>query len=662
MNAQAVKNFMKPCKDYAGEDKTLKTLFNYITTTYKKEIAALYFDEDDEKIVYNYEEYGKRAKSLARKLSNCLKGIEKGSIVALKIKNCHYWPLLFWAILMNGHPVLLIDARLAHENTENLICQSGAKAILVNEPDPYSVLTLRLNQITGERENESFVPEWADQAIFCSSGTTGDIKMMIMDGENITNQVAGAYLMPEETVDIMHPGKLNILAMIPFHHIFGFVAVFLWYTFFGKTLVYPTSNATKDLLFAIQKAPCNNVYSVPLLWDGIATQVRRSMDLRGEKMVERFEKMVAYNCGEISKKEAGFAASGLFQKQVRKKVLGNKIRYCISGGGYLSKETSRVLNGLGYPLYNGYGMTEIGVTSVELSSDVKDRLKGSIGHSLYGMEYKLEKREGCAENEGELMVRSPTVHKEEIIGGVRKNVDLVDGFFATGDIATMDADGRVYIKGRLKDTIISSNGENVYPDEIEGYFRTLPHLANKAVLGVTDGNKEKILLVLELDNGASEDDLKEIEAKFKEINGTLPSEKQVGEVAIYGKSLPIANNMKVKRATLKKEYEASSPLFRPLSGVKTNEISFEGFDPEEVKEVSEKVRKIFADTLLLSPLKISDEAIWTTDLGGDSMSYVSMVDDLNTAFGITIPIELYGKIGNVRDFTYHVLLILHEKK
>lgn len=662
MNAQAVKNFLAPCKDYAGEDKTFKTLFNYITTTYHKEKAALYFDEDNKKVTYDYDEYASRAKDLAKRLSNCLKDIEDGATVALKIKNCHYWPLLFWAILMNGHPVLLIDARLASDNTENLISQSGAKAIVVNEPDPYSVKTLRLNEITGQRKNDSFSPKWADKAIFCSSGTTGDIKMMVMDGENMTNQIAESYLMGEEALYVMCPGKLNNLAMIPFHHIFGFVAVFLWYTFYGKTLVYPTSTATKDLLFAIQNAPCTNVYSVPMLWDGVATQVKRSMELRGEKWVKLFEKMVAYNCGEISRGAAGIAANGIFQSLVRKKVLGNHVRFCISGGGYLSKETSRIINGLGYPLYNGYGMTEIGVSSVELSSDVKDRLKGSIGHALYGVDYKIVRREGCAENEGELYVSSGVVHKEEIIGGVRKNTELIEGYFPTGDIAIKENDGRVYIKGRLKDTIISSNGENVYPDEIEGYFRPLPHLANKTIIGASDGHKEKIVLILEVDNGATEDDLKEIEKVFKEINDTLPSEKKVNEVAIYGKSLPIANNMKVRRATLKKEYEASSPLFRPLGGKPVNNISFEGFDEKEVKEVSEKVRKIFADTLLLSPLKISDDAIWTTDLGGDSMSYVSMIDDLNEAFGITFPIELYGKIGSVKDFTYHVLVLLKERK
>ena len=134
-------------------------------------------DEDGKIRSYNYKTYGEHAYYLARHLSSAFKDINPGASVGLKMRNTPNWPLLFWAILMTGHPVLLIDARLEHANTENLLKQAKAEAIVVNEFDPYSVLSLKLNEIRKSPEVDTFAPKWADEAMFCSSGTTGDIKI-----------------------------------------------------------------------------------------------------------------------------------------------------------------------------------------------------------------------------------------------------------------------------------------------------------------------------------------------------------------------------------------------------------------------------------------------------------------------------------------------------
>ena len=98
-------------------------------------------------------------------------------------------------------------------------------------------------------------------------------------------------------------------------------------------------------------------------------------------------------------------------------------------------------------------MTEIGITSVELSPVVETRLKGSIGIPLHGINYKI-KPKGKDKKVGELFVASPITHIREIIGGVEKGVELdEEGYFATGDIAEVDATNRYYLKGRIKDII-----------------------------------------------------------------------------------------------------------------------------------------------------------------------------------------------------------------
>jgi len=657
-----VQRFVDQAKALLATSRTLRDIYEVSTSTHANEKACIYFDEDGKKQSYSYADYKSRCYYLARHLSSALAGVPAGAIVALKLRNCPSWPLLFWAILMGGHPVLLIDAKLAHENTENLLRQSQAKAILVNEEESYSVLSLRVNDVKNAEDNPSFAAHWANQVIFCSSGTTGEAKMMVTDGEALCCQIAGALNMPQETLDILHAGKTNILTMIPLHHIFGFTAVFLWYTFYGKALVYPTTMSTSDLFAAIKKAPVTHLYSVPMFWDAVAQKVQRSAALKGDKTIQLLDNLVAYNDHQISRQEAGIAAWGFVKRKFQKKVFGTQIEFCISGGGYLSQKTLNLINGIGYPLYNGYGMTETGVTSVELSARVEDRLKGSIGHPLYGMSYKIVPSQGASEGQGELWVKSPTVHKEEIIGGIRKATVLSeDGYYPTGDIAAVDATGEYYIKGRSKDTIISSNGENVYPDEIEFYFKDVPHVNNAVVVGEKNGEKEDVVLILELENTVQTSDFPTIKKAIDDINASLPNEKRVSKTLIYKKSMPIANNMKVKRYVLREALKNGKDDFTSFEE-KREGVSLEGFDPAEVKDVLAKVRSIFSKTLLLPEFKIGDTAIWTTDLGGDSMSYVAMVNDLNTAFQVDIPTEKYGKLTCVKDFAGEILSLRHQPK
>lgn len=637
-------------------DLSLRGIFDWATRKGNlSKLASIHFDEDGKPVKTRYRQYRKDAIFCGQKLSGAFKGLDEGAVVALKFKNSKNWPLLFWGILMSGHPILLLPAKLPSENVNNLLRQGKAQAIVTNDVEKYVVPSFRLNDIM-KAESQPLTGKWADQALFCSSGTTGEAKIMVMDGRGLSGQIKGAYDMPKSVLTIIHEGKIRNLGMIPLHHIFGFVAVFLWYTFFAKTIVYPDSMGTRDLLYAIRKGKCTNVYSVPLLWDGIRESFQRALTLKGEKAISLAEKSIAFKNGEITKKEAGFASFPLVNRLLRKKVLGTKVVCSISGGGYLSHETSRIVNGLGYELHNGYGMTEVGVTSVDLSSDVNERLKCSIGRALYGMEYKLKNQ---GENgDGELWIKTPALHVKEIIGGVERETETdEDGFFPSGDIASIGEDKLVYIKGRLKDVIISSNGENVYPDEIEFYFKGLPHVRNLVAFGAKKGFEERIILALELDDSLDERGLEALLRTLKDINGQLESEKRVHHFRLYSAPMPLTSSMKVKRGTLKKEYESQSPLFKRLSGETPQGPSLDGFPAEIVRDYLSRVRKVFAKNLLLPEFKIGDDDVWTTNLGGDSMSYVTMVSDLDEEFKTRIPEALYGKIGTVKGFAHELLLL-----
>ena len=657
-----VQRFLYTNQKLLSTSQTISDIYNATMERDPRATAFIYFDENGKKRKISYAQWKNDVFTTASKLSTAFSGIPAGTVVGIKLKNSRFWPVFFYAILMSGHSPLLLNASLPVANTNNLLAQAKAKALICNEDGEFSVPSFRVNDILSMEANYRFTPDWADHIIFCSSGTTGDAKLAVYRGKNLVHQILASTDMWKENDDIMYPGRnnLRIFAMLPFHHVFGLLANFFWYTFYGKTLVFPSSAATKDLLGACQKGKVTHVYSVPLFWDSVAQAVMRSASSQGPKKAQLIDKMIAYNTHKINKEEAGLGGKKLIQKIAQKKVLGSHIRFCISGGGYLSPKTATIINGIGYPLYNGYGMTEVGITSVELSTDVERRLQCSIGHPFYGVEYKIvpigDKASSDEVETGELYIRSGIVHEKEFRGGALVRMNYEDGWFRTEDIAGRDEQGGYYIKGRTKDTIILANGENVYPDEIEDYFKGVAHVHNCVVLGVEPkGEKEELIaLVIEVDNEMKAEDIPHLKSDVKAINDTLPAEKKVKKIYIDRKPLPISNAMKVKRVEVRKGLETGSNDFLDFDGQR-KELSFEGYDPKKVASVLSVVTKVFSEVLLLPEFKIEPSADWGADLSGDSMSYIEMVQSIEAKFGLKIPDDQLGVLMTANDFTKMIL-------
>ena len=662
-NLEKASEFLQSAAQLLQTSKRMEDIFYFTMKKNERKIAVEYVNSKGKIKHYKYNKMRSHSYELASALSQYLIQQPKNRPVILKCANSPHWCEIFWAILMCGYKPLLIDARTSKEGTIHVAEMSKALAVVTDDLYQYPFTKISMNDLLEVKHRYSFTPTWENEVIFSSSGTTGDVKLMVFNGENLCNQICCSLEMGKETADIMYPdkmGKVKNLAMIPFHHIFGFVAVFLWYTFYGKTLVFPSSNAPSDIQYICQKTGVTHVYSVPLFWDSLALTISRKAALEGPQRQELLDKMIGYNTGKIDKTEAGIAASKAARDIVQKKLLGNKVRFCISGGGFLSRETLTQINGLGYNLYDGYGMTEIGVTSVELSPEVEVRLKGRIGKPLHGVEYKID---GKGQS-GELLVKSPTIHVREIINGVEQPATLTeDGFFRTGDIAEKDATGGWYLKGRIKDIIINPDGENIFPDELEIYFKELPCVQNLCILGYSPehNNIEKIALVLELDNKATEEDLQEIKKQVKEISKDLPHKVKIDSVFLSKGRLPLANNMKVKRFMIKRALEDDTKEYLPIDNKKEAK-TFEGFDPKLIESILVPMREIFSKVLILPTFKIDDDAHWINDLGGDSMSYVELIRDVQDKFQIEFPESLLGQMTCVNDFVFEVAKLQSAKQ
>ncbi len=660
----------KKVKNYAAEanlllntSRTMEDIFVLSTKRNLKRIAVTYTNNEGKFKKYKYSLFRKHAFEIASILSNFMIQQPKNVPIVLKAANGPHWGEIFWAILMTGYKPLLVDAKTSKEGTENLIKQGKAVAIITDDNYTYDVPKFSLRDILEEKHSYEFAPNWENEVIFCSSGTTGDVKLMVFNGENLCHQILAALDFAETTKDLLYPksmGPLRVLAMIPFHHIFGFIATFLWYFYYGANFVFVRTLAPSEVQSVSQKCKVTHVFSVPLFWDSLAQGLERKKALETPVRQQYIDKLIGYNTGKILKEEAGpFKA---VQNALQSKLLGTKIRYCISGGGYLDSKTQTIINGIGYPLYNGYGMTEIGITSVELSPIVELRLKGSIGIPLHGISYKINGTPSKP-NTGELLVKSPITHVREIIGGVEKETQLdKEGYFSTGDIAEVDATNRFYLKGRIKDIIINADGENIFPDELEIFFKKIAHVQNVCVLGVDQkGSKnQRIVCAIEIDNSISADEIDVLKEEVKKVGLDLPKGTKITEFYFSRNKLPVANNMKVKRFMVKKGIETLSGDYIPFDfkkEVKNNKH----FSKEVIANVLEPMRRIFSKILILPEFKIEDDAHWVDALGGDSMSYVELITTVQDEFGVVIPETSYGKLTCVNDFVEEIVSLKGKK-
>ena len=661
---------MKECKktlDRLEADQSFATIFD-ILSDYGERICAEYSTPDGGMMSLTYADETARY----RRVAAALKGVmgDVTGFIGLKTANSPNWPALYWAILMSGCSPLLLDASAEPAMTAHLLGEAGAVAIITDDPADYPVKKISPADILNKREDDGFQPVWGKYTALCTSGTTGTAKIFAYDEKAFCAQILStrSILESDETGSIMYDykkGSLKQLVFLPLHHIFGFMAVYMWFTFFGKTMVYLADKDPKTIFETCRKHHVTHLFAVPLLWNNIAQGVTRKMALADEKTKKKLEKGVEKSLKFQKKKGKG---GEKMRCRVAKKfsnvhaaLLGDDMRFLINGGGHIIPETMRTLTAIGMPIHNGFGMTEAGITSVDLSGSCTDRLNGSVGRPFSCCRYKISAQ-------GELSISGSSIFSGRMIGG--KFVPREEQWYATGDYARL-VEGRLYIEGRLKDVIINESGENIYPDELEDNFNSLDNVTQYCILGADIGKSyEQITLAVAVaDDGAAA--MARLADEINEVNMRLPIFKQVRRVYVARQPLPVANGIKVKRPTLKKLIEDGSFKSATLDlqkkrlvgndGSELKESFTENNDPRFVT-LKNEVKAIFADVLVLPVEKIGDFAHFVTELGGDSLSAIGIITQLEDKYGISIPDSEITKAINVYETTKMIYERLYEGK
>lgn len=654
---------MKECMEVLGKlsgDHSYESIFR-IMCEFGGKVAAEYSDDGGNIVKITYAEYEKRVRAAAAALSKKLGGHDA---VGIKLANGPDWPVMYWAAMMSGHMPVLLDAAGEKQTIEHLLKQAGAKAVITDDLVSYDGYeTIDAAGLKNGGEDADYEPSWADATCLCTSGTTGTSRVFLYDGEAMSHQMLNAKYFIREGLDLMYDtseGEVKNLAFLPLHHIFGFVAVYMWYSFFGKTIVYLKDRNPATIMGTCKEHGVTHIFCVPMFWNSVSQGIDRKVKKGGEKQERLFERMsrISFMIQSRMKNKGRSLVANSFFKGVQNELVGGTIRYMITGGGHILPESMRTINRIGYPLFNGFGMTETGITSVDMTNDISKRIQASVGKPFKSIEYRIDAKEG--EEIGELLINGDSLHTGQMIDGQFHKRNR-DEWFRTGDIARIGEDGSLWLEGRLKEVIINESGENVYPDELEDYFVNLPGVSKLCIAGIDfGGSYETTTMVLELEDDVDDDGIFELCECIDDINKALPMTKQIARVLVSERPLPLANGIKVKRQKLKAFIEAGEWKCgtldmknyvleggkMPDSSGKEHEITDEYYH-----EIKETVRSIIADVLILDENEVGDDDHFVMDLGGDSLSVIGVITQLEERYSLMIPDSDFSRATTVDEIT-----------
>ncbi len=377
-----------------------------------------------------------------------------------------------------------------------------------------------------------------------TSGTTGTSKCVALSEKNIVAAANAACA----TVDFSADD--SIVSVLPIHHTYE-LCIMLAGLNYGMNIAINDSLKRVMKNFALFQP--TGLVLVPLFVNTMNKKIWEEAKKGGKDQVLKALTKISHALRELN-----FDLRSTFFKQVTA-AFGGNLNKIVCGGAPLNPEMVDIFAEFGIDIYEGYGITEC--SPLIAVSPYYAPKKGSVGPAVPCCEVRIEAdhRNDKGFVEGEIQVKG-----DNVMIGYYKNpeetarVFTEDGWFCTGDVGYMDKDGYIFITGRKKYVIISDNGKNVFPEEIEEYLATLDTVAESVVLGRRDIQSGELLLTAvvypQLDKFEDQNDHEKIEetvnAQIKKLNKKLVSYKQIRQVEFRYEPFEKTTSRKIKRHTV----------------------------------------------------------------------------------------------------------------
>ncbi|MBM3521521.1 MAG: AMP-binding protein, partial [Alphaproteobacteria bacterium] len=509
----------------------------------------------------SYAELAALAGDLARRL--VASGLARGESVLIWAPNSIDWLVARMAIVLAGAVGIALDELTTDVELPVLVRDSGARraftaaanvARLEAAAPSLDILTLEAEGPLGWGRLSSAPAQAlpaltpADAvAIVYTSGTTGQPKSFALSHANI---LANVRALSDQKLLAAHE---RVLLPLPLHHVYPLtVGIFTaWAN--GCEVVLPESVTGADIVRALKEGSCTIMLGVPRLYAALVQGLQGKVAQQGALKRRVFETLLALSIA-VRRRFGVRLGRRLFGTLHRQ--LGPELWLMASGGAKFEADLIWTLEGLGWETLSGYGLAE---TASILTNNHKGRSRiGSEGWPLAGAELRIASPD--PQGDGEIQARGPSVFT-----GYRRGVEpgtevfTADGWFRTGDIGRIDADGYVWVTGRVKEMIVLGGGKNVYPEELEKHYASHPAIAELAVL-----ERAGALVALvrpDLDAIAASGNLAirdVLRVALAERAQRLAAYQRLAGYAIVREALPRTRLGKIRRFALPGLYEAAA--------------------------------------------------------------------------------------------------------
>ena len=507
-------------------------------------------------------------------------GIQQGDKIALCGRNSSAWACAFLATLTYGAVAVPILHEFTAEQIHNIVNHSEAKLLFVGDvvatiisekemPDlegivyipDYSLVVSRtekltyarehLNEMFGKKYPKYFRPEHVNYymeqnpeelaLINYTSGTTGFSKGVMIPYRAMWGNADFAR---HELGSIIRKGD-HVMSILPMAHMYGMAFEFIYefisgcHTFYLTRLPSPAiiAQSNPDIKPAL-------IIAVPLVIEKIIK--KRVYPKIQNNMMKLLLNMPVINT-KIHEK--------IGQEVI--KAFGGNFYEVIIGGAAFNKEVESFLQKIGFPYTVGYGTTEC--APIIAYADYKTFVTGSCGRAAYHMEVKINSDD--PENiPGEIWARGINV-----MLGYFKNPEATaavldaDGWYHTGDLGTMDAEGNIFIKGRLKNMLLGASGQNIYPEEIEDRLNAMPMVSESVV--IQENDKLLGLVCPDMDEaesiGLTRTDLEAVmEQNRLQLNNVMPAYCKLSAIRLHDEEFEKTPKKSIKRYLYQNTHEA----------------------------------------------------------------------------------------------------------
>jgi long-chain acyl-CoA synthetase len=492
---------------------TFPAMFNETLRKFKKNNAYSFVGEEPK----TWETVNKDILALVAFLEK--NGICPGDKVALLSSNMPNWGVTFFAITSMGAVVVPILPDFSNIEVGNVLEHSGAKAIFISnsllqriegfksDDLKTAILIEDYSLIFSEKGSYEFDPlalpvkeydvkEEDLASIIYTSGTTGRSKGVMLTHKNITfNALKGAVIQPMAEND-------RFLSVLPLSHTYENTLGLVLPMLFGACVYYLRKPPTPTVLIpAMAEVKPTVMLTVPLIIEKV--YFNKIMPTFREKMILRLLYKIAF-FRKILNKAAGKKLYATF---------GGHLKFFGIGGAKLNKSVEKFLIEAKFPYAIGYGLTE--TSPLLAGANPSKSVFESTGPKIEGIELKINNPDSKT-GEGEIWAKGPSImkgyYKEP---EMTKDVLTPDGWFKTGDLGSLDNRNNLYIKGRLKNMILSSSGENIYPEEIESIINNFRGVVESLVVQ----QKGKLVALVHINR-------EELEKKYQHLKDDMTKQKE----------------------------------------------------------------------------------------------------------------------------------------